>query len=423
MRTRHFLAMFLSGFVSPLWAQPTADLSSLQASPEYQVALDYLDQDSERYVRELIQLTEIPAPPFAEERRAAAYLELLRAAGLDDVVQDEIGNVMGIRPGIGGGPLLAVAAHLDTVFPTETDVTVRRNGTRLMAPGIGDDTAGLAAVLAVIRALDAASVSTTSDILFIGNVGEEGPGDLRGVKHLFREGAYRNRIAKFVSVESGGQSTITNGALGSRRYRAVFKGPGGHSYGAFGLVNPAFAMAGAMQRFAAIPVPEEPKTTFSIGVVRGGTSVNSIPFETSMDVDMRSESPEELDRLVEAFLSAMDLAVDQENATRSVSQGPIELELQLIGDRPSGFTPASAPIMQAAVAAAGLFGIEVVPRTSSTDANLPISLGIPAITIGRGGLGGRSHSLDEWVDVDPEPTVRGLQVVLTTILAIAGLEN
>ena len=223
MRTRHFLVMFLSGLVSPLWAQPTADLSSLQASPEYQVALDYLDQDSERYVRELIQLTEIPAPPFAEERRAAAYLELLRAAGLDDVVQDEIGNVMGIRPGVGGGPLLAVAAHLDTVFPTETDVTVRRNGTRLMAPGIGDDTAGLAAVLAVIRALDAASVSTTSDILFIGNVGEEGPGDLRGVKHLFREGAYRNRIAKFVSVESGGQSTITNGALGSRRYRAVFK--------------------------------------------------------------------------------------------------------------------------------------------------------------------------------------------------------
>ena len=170
-------------------------------------------------------------------------------------------------------------------------------------------------------------------------------------------------------------------------------------------------------------MPEEPKTTFSIGIVRGGTSVNSIPFETSMDVDMRSESPEELDRLVEAFLSEMDLAVDQENATRSVSQGSIELELQLIGDRPSGFTPVTAPIMQAAVAAAGLFGIEAVPRTSSTDANLPISLGIPAITIGRGGLGGRSHSLDEWVDVDPEPTVRGLQVVLTTILAIAGLEN
>ena len=203
MRTRHFLAMFLSGLVSPLWAQPTADLSSLQASPEYQVALDYLDQDSDRYVRELIQLTEIPAPPFAEESRAAAYLELLRAAGLDDVVQDEIGNVMGIRAGVGGGPLLAVAAHLDTVFPAETDVTVRRNGTRLMAPGIGDDTAGLAAVLAVIRALDAASVSTTSDILFIGNVGEEGPGDLRGVKHLFREGADRNRIENFVAVAAG----------------------------------------------------------------------------------------------------------------------------------------------------------------------------------------------------------------------------
>ncbi len=423
MRTRYFLAMLLSGLASTVWAQPPVDLSSLQASSAYQVALDYLDQDSDRFVRELIQLTEIPAPPFAEGNRAAAYLEMLRATGLDDAVQDKVGNVMALRPGVGGGPLLAVAAHLDTVFPAETDVTVRRNGTRLIAPGIGDDTAGLAAVLAVIRALDAASVSTRSDILFIGNVGEEGPGDLRGVKYLFHEGAYRHRIAKFVSVESGGQSTITNGALGSRRYRVIFNGPGGHSYGAFGLVNPAFAMAGAIQRFAALSVSKDPKTTFSVGIVRGGTSVNSIPFETSMDVDMRSESPEELDRLVEAFLSAMDLAVDQENATRSVSQGPIELELQLIGDRPSGFTPVSAPIMQAAVAAAGLFGIEAVPRTSSTDANLPISLGIPAITIGRGGLGGRSHSLDEWVDVDPEPTVRGLRVVLTTILAIAGLEN
>ncbi|MEC7769141.1 MAG: M20/M25/M40 family metallo-hydrolase, partial [Acidobacteriota bacterium] len=290
-------------------------------------------------------------------------------------------------------------------------------------PGIGDDTTGLAAVLTVIRALNAASVSTTSDILFVGNVGEEGPGDLRGVKYLFREGAYRDRIAQFISVESGDQVTITNGALGSRRYRVIFRGPGGHSYGAFGLVNPAFAMAGAVQRFAAIQVSQDPKTTLSVGIVRGGTSVNSIPFETSMDVDMRSESPEELDRLVEAFLIAMDLAVDQENTTRSVSQGSIELELQLIGDRPSGLTPVGAPIMQAAVAAARVFGIESMPRTSSTDANLPISLGIPAITIGRGGLGGRSHSLDEWVDVDPDPTVRGLRVVLTTILAVAGLAN
>ena len=423
MTIRFITVVVLGALVSTATAQPAANVSAIQESPAYQAALDYLGQDYDRFVRELMQLTEIPAPPFAEEARAAVYLEMLRAAGLDDVEQDKIGNVMGVRRGVGGGPLVAVAAHLDTVFPPQTDVTVRREGTRLMAPGIGDDTTGLAAVLTVIRALNAASVSTTSDILFVGNVGEEGPGDLRGVKYLFREGAYRDRIAQFISVESGDQVTITNGALGSRRYRVIFRGPGGHSYGAFGLVNPAFAMAGAVQRCAAIQASQDPKTTLSVGIVRGGTSVNSIPFETSMDVDMRSESPEELDRLVEAFLIAMDLAVDQENTTRSVSQGSIELELQLIGDRPSGLTPVGAPIMQAAVAAARVFGIESMPRTSSTDANLPISLGIPAITIGRGGLGGRSHSLDEWVDVDPDPTVRGLRVVLTTILAVAGLAN
>ena len=215
-----------------------------------------------------------------------------------------------------------------------------------------------------------AQMSTAADILFIGNVGEEGPGDLRGVKYLFREGPYRDRIARFVSVESGGQTTITNGALGSKRYRVTFTGPGGHSYGAFGLVNPAFAMAGAITRFAAIAVPEDPKTTLSVGLVRGGTSVNSIPFQTSMDVDMRSVSPAELDKLVEAFLSAMDLAVDEENALRSVSEGPVVLSMELIGDRPSGLTPARAPLVQAALAAARAFGIEPTLRTSSTDANL-----------------------------------------------------
>ena len=402
-------------------AQPAADVRAIRSDLAYMAALDHLDRDYDRFVRELVELTEIPAPPFGESARAAAYLEMLREAGLEEVQQDAIGNVMGLRRGAGAGPLLAVAAHLDTVFRPETDVTVQRAGTRLSAAGIGDDTAGLAAVLAVVRAMAAAGISTVADILFVGNVGEEGPGDLRGVKYLFREGPYRDRIARFISVESGGQATITNGALGSKRYRVAFRGPGGHSYGAFGLVNPAFAMAGAITRFAAIAVPEAPKTTLSVGIVRGGTSVNSIPFETSMDVDMRSESPEELDKLVEAFLSAMDEAVDEENVTRSVAEGPIVLDMELIGDRPSGLTPARTPLVQAALEAARAFGSEPSLRTSSTDANLPISLGIPAITIGRGGLGGRSHSLDEWVDVEREPTVRGLQVVLTTVLAAAGL--
>ena len=394
----------------------------IQQDDAYQNALEFIDNDYERWVEELIELTEIPAPPFKEGERARAYLEKLRELGLKDVEMDAEGNVMGIREG-SGGPLLAVSAHLDTVFPEGTDVTVQRRGTRLSAPGIGDDTAGLATLLAVVRAMDAAGVTTTSDILFIGDVGEEGPGDLRGMKHLFREGPYKDRIEMFVAVEGGRQTDITNAALGSKRYRVVFKGPGGHSYSAFGLVNPAFAMGNATRKFSELEVPADPKTTFNVGVVGGGTSVNSIPVEAWMEVDMRSEEPDELNELAETFLGLMHEAVDEENAVRSTAEGPIELEMTVIGDRPSGEISKNTPIVQRAAAAYRAFGIEPIYSRSSTDANIPISMGIPGITIDRGGLGGRSHSLDEWTDVEKSAAVKGIQVVLTAILAIAGLEE
>jgi len=398
-------------------------ITRLQDMEAYQGALRRLDEEYDRFVKELVQLTEIPAPPFGEEARASTYMAMLRDAGLTNVEMDQIGNVMGLRRGTGEAPLLAVAAHLDTVFPEGTEVEVRREGNRLRAPGIGDDTAGLATLLAVARVLNETDLETESDLLFIGNVGEEGAGDLRGVKHLFRDGKYKDQIGGFISVESGGQSTITTGALGSLRYRVTFKGPGGHSYGAFGLVSPAYAMGNAIRKVSAISVPETPKTTFNIGIVEGGTSVNSIPFETSMVVDMRSESRDELEKLVEIFLDLVHEAVEEENVTRSISEGQIELEMTLVGDRPSGQTSESANIVKFAVAAFEAFGIRPTFRISSTDSNVPISLGIPAITIGRGGLSGRSHSLDEWVDIEREPTVRGIQVVLTTILAIAGVIN
>ena len=410
----------------PLLAQfrDTANaITRLRDMEAYQGALRRLDEEYDRFVEELVQLTEIPAPPFGEEVRASTYMAMLRDAGLTNVEMDQIGNVMGLRPGTGEAPLLAVAAHLDTVFPEGTEVEVRREGNRLRAPGIGDDTAGLATLLAVARVLNETDLETESDLLFIGNVGEEGAGDLRGVKHLFRDGKYKDQIGGFISVESGGQSTITTGALGSLRYRVTFKGPGGHSYGAFGLVSPAYAMGNAIRKVSAISVPDTPKTTFNIGIVEGGTSVNSIPFETSMVVDMRSESRDELEKLVETFLDLVHEAVEEENATRSISEGQIELEMTLVGDRPSGQTSESANIVKFAVAAFEAFGIRPTFRISSTDSNVPISLGIPAITIGRGGLGGRSHSLDEWVDIEREPTVRGMQVVMTTILAIAGVIN
>ena len=394
----------------------------IQADSRYQRAVEFLDQDYPRFVQELIELVQIPAPPFGETERGTAYLSKLRELGLEQPERDAEGNVMGIRRG-SGGPLLAVAAHLDTVFPEGTDVTVRRSGTQLFAPGIGDDTAGLVTLLAVIRAMDAAGIRTSSDILFVGDVGEEGPGDLRGVKYLFEQGRYRNAIRMFLSIEGGRQADITHAALGSKRYRVTFRGPGGHSYSAFGIVNPAFALGNAIRKLSQIEVPEFPKTTFNVGVIGGGTSVNSIPFESWMEVDLRSEDSEMLAGLADEFVGLMRGAVDEENAARRTGQGPIELELEVIGERPSGETPLESPIIQRTAAVFRAFGIEPTYSRSSTDSNIPISLGIPAITIDRGGLGGRSHSLDEWVDIGQEETVRGIQVVLTTILAIAGMED
>jgi len=391
--------------------------------PKLKVALETVDREHDRLVTDIIRLTEIPAPPFKEDARAAAYLEMLRAHGLTAVERDAEGNVMGLRRGTGGGPLIALAAHLDTVFPEGTDVTVKRDGTRLAAPGIGDNSRALAVLLAMIRAIDAAQIHTASDILFIGNVGEEGHGDLRGVKHLFQRGPFRDRIGMFISMDgAGGGDDITHGAVGSRRYRVTFTGPGGHSYGAFGLVNPAFALGDAMRLFSTIPVPSSPKTTYSVGVVGGGTSVNSIPFESWMEVDMRSVSPAELRKVEEQFLAMMQQAADEENKARSTTQGRIAVDLKLMGDRPSGETPRDSAIVQTAAAVVRAIGLTPRFSFSSTDSNLPISLGIPAITIDSGGRGGRAHALDEWIDVEKASSLQGIRSALTLLLALAGME-
>lgn len=408
----------------PVQAQNTADadVARVRAHPKFAQAMAALDKDHDRLVQEIITLTEIPAPPFAEDKRGAAYLEMLRAHGLSDVERDAEGNVMGIRRGSGNGPLIAIAAHLDTVFPEGTDVTVKREGTRLAAPGIGDDTRSLAVLLAMIRAMDAASIQTTADILFIGDVGEEGLGDLRGMKHLFQQGPYKDRIDMFISMDgAGGGNDITHGAVGSKRYRVTFKGPGGHSYGAFGLVSPAFAMGTAIAKFSDISVPDNPKTTFNVGVVGGGTSVNSIPFESWMEIDMRSQAPEELKKLEDAFRRVMQEAADEENRVRSTRQGRIEADLEVIGDRPSGATPIDSRLVQTAAAAIRSVGMEPSFSYSSTDSNIPISMGIPAITIDSGGRGGRAHALDEWIDVEKAASLGGIESAMVLLLALAGI--
>jgi tripeptide aminopeptidase len=399
---------------------PDARVRAIVDSPAFRQAAAFFAGDQERFVQELVTLTEIPAPPFKEQARAKAFMAMLRQAGLADVEMDPEGNVMGVRRGSGGdGGMLLVNAHLDTVFPEGTDVRVRREGTRLTAPGVGDDTRGLAVVLALIRAMDVAKIATRPDILFVGNVGEEGEGDLRGIKYLLHKGKYKDRVKAVVAIDGTETEDIVRGGVGSRRYRVTFSGPGGHSYSAFGLVNPAFAMGGAIARFSRVQVPASPKTTYSVGVVAGGTSVNAIPTDVRMDVDMRSESCAELQKLDAVFLRIVREAVDEENAARSTKEGSITADSRLIGERPCGATALDAPIVQAAAAAVRAFDGTPAFTFSSTDANIPMSLGIPAITIGRGGPGGRQHSPDEWTDVDPKLNARNLQVALAILLTVA----
>ena len=396
-------------------------IDALLASPAFQTAAATLAAEHERIVEDGIRLTEIPSPPFGEEVRAAAYREMLAAHGLEDVETDGIGNVMGLRRGTGNGPLLVVAAHLDTVFPAGTDVTVRREGTKLFAPGIGDDTRSLAVLLGFVRAMDAAGIRTRSDILFVGDVGEEGLGDLRGVRYLFTEGKYRDRIKSFITVDSPDMTNIAVGGIGSKRYRVTFRGPGGHSFGAFGIVNPMFAMAQAMTEFAKTLVPARPRTTFAVSVTGGGTSINSIPNEVWMDVDMRSQDAGELDRLEARFKAVVAQAVETENNARSTRNGEVSAALKLVGDRPAGATDMQSDLVQLATAAYQAKGFSPAHEFSSTDANIPMSLGIPAVRIGSGGSSGRAHSLDEWIDVAPEPAIRGMTASLATIVAVAGL--
>jgi acetylornithine deacetylase/succinyl-diaminopimelate desuccinylase-like protein len=402
-----------------------ASLDAVINSAKFKAAAAALDKDFVRHVADTIRLTEIPSPPFKEAERAKAYAELFRELGLSDVEIDAEGNVLGVRKGsvsAGRGPFVAFAAHLDTVFPEGTNVKVKRDGTRLYAPGVGDDTRSLAVLLALVRALDAAGLQTKSDILFVGDVGEEGPGDLRGMKYLFNKGKYAGRITAFISADgTGAGSEIVTGAVGSKRYRVTFKGPGGHSYGDFGIVSPAFAMAGAIKKFGALTVPKSPKTTFSVGVIGGGTSVNSIPFESWMDVDMRSESRDELNKVDAAFKALLTAAVDEENAARSTAKGKITVDAKLTGDRPSGQTPASSAIVEIASASVRRFGLTPALVYSSTDSNIPISLGIPAITLDAGGTGDRAHSLEEWIDVEKTSALRGMQMMLATLVTLAGM--
>ena len=395
-------------------AQDAAAVQRLARNPTVSAALAAIEASEPATVAEQIRLCEIPAPPFKEAARAAAYADAFRAAGLKNVRVDGEGNVVGERPGAQPRPNVVLSAHLDTVFPEGTDVKVTREGTRLRGPGIGDDCRGLAVLLAVARALDAAGVETPGSLTFVGTVGEEGLGDLRGAKALFAE-TLKGRIDRFVSVDGSGHA-ITNVAVGSRRYRVTFRGPGGHSYEDFGRANPSHALGRALAAIADFRVPAQPRTTFSVGRVGGGTSINAIPSDAWMEVDLRSSNAEALESLDARFHDVVKRAVAEENE-RWRHNGRIDASIETLGDRPGGALPPSAAIVQTALAVSGALGIRSVLDESSTDANIPISMGIPAITTGGGGTGSGAHSPQEVFDTTD--SFRGSQRILLLAIALA----
>lgn len=388
--------------------------ATLLNDPTVKAALAAIERNEPETLNLQARLTEIPAPPFNETARGLEVKRIFDQLGLKEVRIDKIGNVIGVRPGALAKPNLVVAAHLDTVFPEGTDVRVKRDGKFLRAPGIGDDGRGLAAMLSVIRALDEGGVKTTGTITFVANVGEEGLGDLRGVKALFND-TLKDKIDSFISIEPGSQNRITNAGVGSYRYRVTFKGPGGHSYGAFGMANPIHALGRAIAKIGDITVPAAPKTTFNVGRINGGTSVNSIAFESWFEVDMRSETMAALDRVRDQFNGAVADSVKIENA-RWNNRGAVSADIELVGLRPAGQTPDDSSIVKIASASVSAMGGIPSFGAGSTDSNVPMQLGIPAVTLGGGGEASRSHSLDE--SFDSTNSHLGPQAVLITAVAL-----
>ncbi|HUK14848.1 MAG TPA: M20/M25/M40 family metallo-hydrolase [Bryobacteraceae bacterium] len=402
--------------IVPLWAaialaQTPAELAN---DPTVRAALAAVRRNEPAAIEQEVSVCEIPAPPFHEEARGQELKRLFTGLGLEDVRIDKAGNVIGVRPGRAAHPNLVFAAHLDTVFPEGTNVKVTREGTVLKGPGIGDDCRGLALMLSVIRCLREAHVETPGTITFVADVGEEGLGDLRGMKELFGA-TLKGQIDKFVSVDGTGLGVVNVG-VGSYRYRVTFKGPGGHSYGAFGMANPIQAMGRAIAKIDALEVPSHPKTTFNVGRVGGGTSVNAIPYEAWMEVDMRSSDPAALKALDEKFNTAVKQAVQEENQ-RWNNRGAVTVSPELVGIRPPGETPRSSPIVETALAVSRALGVEEVLREGSTDANVPMNLGIPAITISGGGAGTGAHSLNETFDT--KDSWKGSERALLLAVALA----
>lgn len=416
---RHTPVLLFLLAATPLRAQP---VRLLHETATVRRAFDALPALQSWTLDQQISLCEIPAPPFKEQARAAEFRRRLIALGYPDARIDAAGNVIA-TVGDGSGPRVMLAGHLDTVFPEGTDVKTTRTGDRIAGPGIGDDCRGLAVVLTIARVLRETNLVPQGRLHLVGNVGEEGPGNLRGVRHLLTQ-ELAGAVDYFISVDGAGGAGIISRAVGSHRYTISFEGPGGHSYGDFGVTNPMHAMGRAIARIADLPVPPGARTTFNVGIVRGGTSVNTIAPLAQMDVDMRSESAENLLEMDRRIRAAVDTAVTEELARWPDSSAPIRVRYDTIGIRPTGGQGDGALIVRTALAAARLLddGLSWTPRTeaSSTDANLPIAMGIPAITISGGGRGGGAHGTDEWYQ-ETADSFKGPQFALLIVTALTGV--
>lgn len=407
----------------PLFLVPAVALAQAVQVPSGNTAvtqaLESIKRENAWTLQQQVSICEIPAPPFKEQVRGQEMVRRFREHGLQNVRVDTEGNVIGERPGSGNGPTVVLSGHLDTVFPEGTDVKVKLEGTRYRGPGIGDDCRGLATILAVARAMKEANVTYPGKVLFIATVGEEGPGNLRGVRHLFKNPP--EKIDYFISVDGTGLG-LTTGAVGSHRYLIQFQGPGGHSYGAFGMPNPIHAMGRAIAKISDFQVPKTPRTTFNVGIVSGGTSVNTISPLGAMEVDLRSESPEELLAVDTKLKNAVQQALDEENARAPDHPGKVTVKWIDMGVRPAVLVNNASFIARSALAAGKSLGFTAETGASSTDANFPMSLGVPSITIDGGGIGRGAHSIAESYDDGPEGW-KGPQWALLTTVMLAGLSR
>jgi tripeptide aminopeptidase len=401
------------------------EVARLSAAPEIRSAFAWLRAQEPQFAHWQLEVARIAAPPFAESARGEWLAGKFRELGLDNVHSDDVGNVFGSHPGYGKS-YVALSAHIDTVFPAGTPLNIRQQGSRLYGPGVSDNGAGVTAMLAIAALLRSVRIRHALPFVFIGNVGEEGEGDLRGMRHIFSTPRWKDSISYSLVLDGAGADTIVAEALGSRRFEVIVRGPGGHSWSDFGAPNPIMVLARAIQTFAQTPVPTSPKTTFNIGVIRGGTSVNSIPESASMRVDIRSTSMAEMERLELALRQALEQAtVEKESQAReerpSAQRRPfgISCETVVIGNRPAGELDKNARLLQVIRTVDAQLGNAAQVQRASTDANIPLSLGREAIAIGGGGSGGGAHTLQEWFDCSGREL--GLKRILLTLLTLAGV--